>query len=452
MSKTLLLQPIHKVLFSFFGWADIRGLNGYFKDQHESSEITLKNYFEPAFDLGPTAKCAIYLFNKYAEYGQLTVRLLANISPDKKEEAQANAKQYHSQLMALLKHLGIENVTVQITQGVAGAVEYEPLTDLFTKGVDEQQVLGDFEPVMCISPGTAVTATVMLMCKPNFGKYHIMAWGKGNKTPDFKAKPQQQVYHYGDLMADLLNPKDRLKSSPSIGGDGLHQPVIEQTHKRQGYLDDPKLSVVVKSAQKYALTNNNILLLGETGTGKEELAAFIHEQSLKPGKMVSLNCGLFESLAMARSELFGHVEGAFTDARQTRVGAVEQAKEGTLFLDEIGELTQPMQAALLRFLEDQTYYKLGGDKEITSSCRIVCATSRNLLEMVANGEFKKDLYYRSLAGGYLEVPPFRDLSDSKDNYVGTKEKIIKSIVDKLKGDIHNKKNIQLDVSHWQDKR
>lgn len=109
MSKTLLLQPIHKVLFSFFGWADIRGLNGYFKDQHESSEITLKNYFEPAFDLGPTAKCAIYLFNKYAEYGQLTVRLLANISPDKKEEAQANAKQYHSQLMALLVRLSMNH-------------------------------------------------------------------------------------------------------------------------------------------------------------------------------------------------------------------------------------------------------------------------------------------------------------------------------------------------------
>jgi len=168
------------------------------------------------------------------------------------------------------------------------------------------------------------------------------------------------------------------------------------------------------SAMKYllvrtdrvALHNVSVLLLGESGTGKELFAERIHEKSGRKGKLVRVNCGAIPH-TLAESEFFGYVKGAFTGASQDRTGKFEEADGGTLFLDEIGELSQDIQAKILRTLQDGTVVKVGGDKEGKVDVRIIAATHRNLMKEVAEGRFREDLFYR-LAVGVLQMPPLRD--------------------------------------------
>jgi NtrC-family two-component system response regulator AlgB len=146
--------------------------------------------------------------------------------------------------------------------------------------------------------------------------------------------------------------------------------------------------------RKIAATEATVLLLGESGTGKSELARLIHELSSRSqGPFVVVQCtSLTESLL--ESELFGHVKGAFTGAAADAPGKLEMAEGGTLFLDEIGDISLSGQAKLLRFLQDKVFERVGGTKEISVNTRIIAATNRNLEEAVAHGQFREDLYYR----------------------------------------------------------
>src|SRR5437868_13445609 len=145
---------------------------------------------------------------------------------------------------------------------------------------------------------------------------------------------------------------------------------------------------------KVAPTNSTVLILGETGTGKEPVARAVHDQSLRHEKpFVAVNCGgLPESLI--ESELFGHRKGAFTGADEHRVGLFEVAHGGTVFLDEIGELPKAMQAKLLRVLESGEIRRVGDNEAFEVDVRVVCATHRNLPKMVEAGDFREDLMYR----------------------------------------------------------
>jgi DNA-binding NtrC family response regulator len=171
-----------------------------------------------------------------------------------------------------------------------------------------------------------------------------------------------------------------------------------------------ELRRVLNLSTKAAVSESNILIEGETGTGKELLAEYIHKQSARKDKpFVVINCASLPD-QLIESELFGHEKGAFTDAKNTKQGLVEIAHGGTLFLDEIGELSLALQPKLLRFLENGEYRRIGGITTLTSNVRVIGATNRNLLEEADNKNFRKDLLFR-LNVITLTIPPLRDRRD-----------------------------------------
>jgi Nif-specific regulatory protein len=163
---------------------------------------------------------------------------------------------------------------------------------------------------------------------------------------------------------------------------------------------------VYELVEKAARTDATVLITGESGTGKELIARAVHVNGRRRDQaFVKVDCTTLPAQLM-ENELFGHERGAFTGADRTVPGKVEAADGGTLFIDEIGELPLPLQGKLLRLLQDREFERVGGTKTIHSDIRIVCATHRNLLEMVERGEFREDLYYR-IKVVPIELPPLR---------------------------------------------
>src|SRR5207244_13258235 len=161
---------------------------------------------------------------------------------------------------------------------------------------------------------------------------------------------------------------------------------------------------------RVASTDSTVLITGETGTGKELVAHAIHRRSLRSARaLVKVNCAALPSELIA-SELFGHEKGAFTGALQQRIGRFEAANGGTIFLDESGELTQEMQIALLRVLQEKEFERVGGSRTIRADVRVIAATNRNLQREVADGHFRMDLYYR-LNVFPMHMPSLRERTD-----------------------------------------
>ncbi len=160
-------------------------------------------------------------------------------------------------------------------------------------------------------------------------------------------------------------------------------------------------------------SNTSVLLLGESGVGKSLFAQTIHEQSAQArGPFIEINCATLPS-HLLESELFGYEPGAFTDARNRKLGLIELADGGTLFLDEITEIDLATQAKLLKVLDTKRFRRLGGDKEISVDVRVVAATNREMRQAVHAGEFRKDLYYR-LNVVEISIPPLRDRREDTD--------------------------------------
>jgi two-component system NtrC family response regulator len=169
----------------------------------------------------------------------------------------------------------------------------------------------------------------------------------------------------------------------------------------------PQMQAVFEFIRKVAGTNAPVLLLGESGTGKEMAAAAIHRRSArKDGPFVAINCNAIPE-TLLESELFGHEKGAFTGAHIQRKGLLETASGGTLFLDEIGELPPAIQVKLLRFLQEQRFQRVGGRQELQVDTRLVAATNANLKELIDNGKFREDLYFR-LAVVTIRLLPLRE--------------------------------------------
>jgi Nif-specific regulatory protein len=167
------------------------------------------------------------------------------------------------------------------------------------------------------------------------------------------------------------------------------------------------LQSVLGIVKKVARSNTTCLIRGETGTGKELIAGAIHHNSLRAARnFVKVNCAALQE-NLLESELFGHEKGAFTGADKQRVGRFEQADGGTLFLDEVGDMSPNTQAKILRVLQEHEFERLGGTRTLRVDVRLITATNRNLQQMVTNGLFREDLYYR-LNVVSIEMPPLRE--------------------------------------------
>jgi DNA-binding NtrC family response regulator len=220
---------------------------------------------------------------------------------------------------------------------------------------------------------------------------------------DFKTKP----YNYEDL---LLSIKRALQHKDLIIKNELLEKQAEKLHPNKIVGESPAIKQLLMLAEKAAKSDSNILIEGETGTGKELLAEFIHYNSSRNGKtFVVINCASLPD-QLIESELFGYEKGAFTDAKTSKPGLVEMANGSTLFLDEIGEISLNIQPKLLRFIENGEFRRIGGVNTLTSFVRVIVATNRNLLEEIEKKTFRRDLLFR-LNVITLTVPPLRERKD-----------------------------------------
>ncbi|HTL74515.1 MAG TPA: sigma-54 dependent transcriptional regulator [bacterium] len=174
--------------------------------------------------------------------------------------------------------------------------------------------------------------------------------------------------------------------------------------------ESPKMRELRQLIRTVAATDARALILGESGTGKELVAGAIHSLSARRAKSyVRINCAAIPE-ALLESELFGHEKGSFTGALKQKLGRVEEADGGTIFLDEIADMGKPLQAKLLRFLEDGTFTRVGGTEELRVNVRLIAATNRDIMDAISAGEFREDLFHR-LNVVQFNLPPLRERGD-----------------------------------------
>ncbi|NQV17173.1 MAG: sigma-54-dependent Fis family transcriptional regulator [Armatimonadetes bacterium] len=239
----------------------------------------------------------------------------------------------------------------------------------------------------------------------------ITAWGsislavEGMKAGavDFITKPWSNEFFLQSVRTALCLSKDTEQK--------LTRKQIDSKYNFESTIGkDPVFVAALETVGRVSKTDASVLILGESGTGKELIAEAIHKNSSRKNQpFVKVNLGGISS-SLFESEMFGHIKGSFTDARYDRIGRFEMANKGTIFLDEIGELDINMQVKLLRVLQDRTFEVLGSSKPRTVNVRVICATNRDLEEMVNNNEFREDLYYRiNLIS--LKLPALRERAE-----------------------------------------
>lgn len=217
-----------------------------------------------------------------------------------------------------------------------------------------------------------------------------------------------------DYIAKPFDHGDMVNAVQRIIADHPTRPVAEEPaptatpSKTTGILGNcPAMHTLFDHIERMAPTDSTVLVLGETGTGKELVARSIHENSLRAAKtLISVNCAAIPE-TLIESELFGYEKGAFTGANASRMGLIEAADGGTLFLDEIGELPMEAQARLLRFIQEGEIRRIGSVHSRKVNVRLICATHRNLQSLSAEGQFRQDLYYR-INVLRISLPPLRE--------------------------------------------
>ena len=288
---------------------------------------------------------------------------------------------------ALLRVDGYEVDTAEDGQHAVEQLRERPadllLLDVRMPGIDGLQLVealrlwGHGTPILMISGFGSVETAVRSL--------HLGA-------DDFLTKPVEPSV-LSARVAELLSRRPNLAGgTPTPGG---------MVGRAAGMID------LLERIRRVAATETTVLISGETGVGKELAARAVHEASERRGEVfLAVNCGAL-SEGLLESELFGHVRGAFTGAVRDRAGVFEAAAGGTLFLDEVGEMSLPLHQRLLRALQEREVTRVGATQTTAVDVRVVAATNRNLKEMVSQGRFREDLYYR-LAVFPLAIPPVRD--------------------------------------------
>ncbi len=205
-----------------------------------------------------------------------------------------------------------------------------------------------------------------------------------------------------ELLIEIRNIRDKRITD-------MKNAILREKAKNKYMLESrsPRYRQMLEMAEKAAASESNIMLFGESGSGKEVLATFIYERSnRKDASLLDLNCQALSD-SILESELFGHEKGSFTGATQRRMGLFEAASGGTLFLDEIGGVSMNLQAKLLKAIENRTIYRMGSNTPINVDFRLITATNRNLKEDMDNGLFRSDLFYR-ISTIVIEIPPLRE--------------------------------------------
>jgi len=218
---------------------------------------------------------------------------------------------------------------------------------------------------------------------------------------DYMVKPVEKVRLITNIeraieMHTMVHKIDRLRGE--LQKTYVYKNIVGQSEA---------IRYVFAQIEEVAEININVFIQGESGTGKELVAKAVHySSSYKTGPFIAINCGAIPE-SLQESEFFGHEKGSFTGADHSRIGKLEYANHGTLLLDEVGEMSQEMQVKLLRFLQDKTFERVGGNKKINVDLRVISATNRKLEKEVENGKFREDLYYR-LVVYPITIPPLRE--------------------------------------------
>ena len=215
----------------------------------------------------------------------------------------------------------------------------------------------------------------------------------------------------GRVVDYLVKPLDKgqlLKSieSATVERPGRRPPSLRSLRPANMIGESEAMKALMKTIAEYGPTDVTVLITGESGTGKDLVAQALHNAYNADARFVPINCGAIPRELVA-SELFGHEKGSFTGAAAKRVGIFERAKNGTVFLDEIGELPLDQQVALLRVMETGSMLRVGGEKEIPMTARIIAATNKDLENEVSEGKFREDLYFRLMVLP-IYVPPLRE--------------------------------------------
>jgi DNA-binding NtrC family response regulator len=233
----------------------------------------------------------------------------------------------------------------------------------------------------------AINTSIPVILITGWGSIELAVQGMKIGASDFINKPWNNEHLLQSVVTflDLGTQKLQYKTRKQLDAQYNFQHIVGQ---------DAKMLEILETIGRVAATDASILVMGESGTGKELIAEAIHQNSKRRNKpFVKVNLGGI-STSLFESEMFGHVRGAFTDARFDRMGRFEMASKGTIFLDEIGDLDGSSQVKLLRVLQDRTYEVLGSSRTKTVDVRIVCATNKNLHQMVSKDSFREDLLYR----------------------------------------------------------
>ncbi|MES9869280.1 MAG: PEP-CTERM-box response regulator transcription factor [Sedimenticola sp.] len=276
---------------------------------------------------------------------------------------------------------------------------YQPAVVLLDLGLPPDpggatEGIATLEEILSIAPDTKV----IVVTGNNDHDNAVKCIGQG--AYDFYAKPIDQ--------STLTLVVDRAYRVYELERENRQMLQNQQHSPLDGIIaSSPQMLKACRTVEKIAPSDITTLLLGESGTGKELFARALHELSPRSSKkMVSLNCAAIPG-TLLESELFGYEKGAFTGAAKQTKGKIEYADGGTLFLDEIGDLPMELQPKLLRFIQERVFERVGGRQEISVDLRIVCATHQNLKDLIDQGLFREDLYYR-ISEVSIPIPPLRE--------------------------------------------